>query len=129
MPPRECRLAGYIRFHSGVGRRGSVGYLREVGNRKDTTSAKDQPGSVYRRVEPATPKTVLLDGLKKRMTVALARGGEVLRLRGDQRPQLHEDAVGEAPYDVAVLVGEGGPASWEVGDLDLLVHEKVYRNP
>lgn len=32
---------------------------------------------LYRRVEPATPKTVLLDGLKERMTVALERGGEV----------------------------------------------------
>ncbi len=49
----------------------------EVGSRKDTASANDQSGSVYRRVEPATPKTVLLDGLKERMTVALERGGEV----------------------------------------------------
>jgi hypothetical protein len=59
-----------------LGDDGSVRYLREVASRKDTASANDQSGSV-RRVEPATPKIILLDGLKERMTVALERGGEV----------------------------------------------------
>ena len=37
--------------------------------------------------------------------------------------------MGEAPDDVVVFVGEGGPASGEVGDLDLFVYESVHRNP